>query len=765
MNPPCQPPRRRAQTAATAALALFALSPDAGAGPTRSVRVTTYQELAEGQDYGVLISSKGEVRAGHAATRTAMPSLSDDSVRAIAVLASGAVYLGSGGEAATILVMDRPEDGKVRKLAQLDAGTWVTALCPFEGGGRPAGHVLVGTAQDGRLWDVGPDGKFALVAQLEATEHVWAIERDAGRGLTYVATGPGRLWALEDRELRPDKPATKGRKLFESPGRQFLSLLRGEDGGLYVGTTDDAVLYRVTPAGEVRAIHDFAGNELRAIAQHKGVLYVAVNDMQRGEAVSRGVKITPAAAGTVPGVKAAPAAGASTPPSTSPVDKKGRGALFRIDPSGRVEQLHAIVDGFFNALAVDGGGQIFATASTPGGRGRIYQVQPDRTVQIILEAKESDILTVALPPSPSPSLSGVRLFGTGNSGAIYRLGDAPPKDASYLSKVIDAQVVSRWGAVRYVGSGGLKLETRSGNLGKPDASWSPWQPLAQPGRSAVTGEQSGKSASPPGRYLQVRASFAAQAVLSDFTVYYQPLNQPARVTEILIGEDPLGLVARGPKPPPLRPKLALVKLRWKVENPDGDELNYRLYVRPQGLAAQGPGVGWLRLGGPDPLLRTEFDWNTELVADGMYEVRVVASDERVNPGDTAQSHELIAPPVVVDNRRPELTDVSYHAASAILSGRVSDSATAIVDLSYQVDGGDLLPMPPSDGVLDDTSEAFSFKLPPLAPGPHTLLVRATDAADNVGVVQLVVQGPGQLAAQTPGQPASAPAGANASPAK
>ena len=88
--------------------------------------------------------------------------------------------------------------------------------------------------------------------------------------------------------------------------RQFLALHRGEDGGLYVGTADDAVLYRIDPAGGGRAIHDFAGNEVRAIVQHGGSLYVAVNDMQRGDAAAKATptKITPAPAGSVPGVKA-----------------------------------------------------------------------------------------------------------------------------------------------------------------------------------------------------------------------------------------------------------------------------------------------------------------------------------------------------------------------------------------------------------------------------------------------------------------------------
>ena len=42
----------------------------------------------------------------------------------------------------------------------------------------------------------------------------------------------------------------------------------------------------------------------------------------------------------------------------------------------------------------------------------------------------------------------------------------------------------------------------------------------------------------------------------------------------------LGRLARGAKSTPARPRQPVVKLRWKVENPDEDELTYELYVRP-----------------------------------------------------------------------------------------------------------------------------------------------------------------------------------------
>ncbi|MDW8281192.1 MAG: hypothetical protein RMK29_05740 [Myxococcales bacterium] len=703
----------RAGTALAMLICLWA--GPAAAGPVRSFRVTSYKDLSEGEAQGVMLSSRGEVVAGWGAERLALPSLSDDSVRALVAAPDGAVYLGTGGDSPRIYLYER---GTLRLVAQLPASTWVTALCILPARpGQGAGELLAATAQDGRIFQVSRTGQVRLFGRVEA-EHVWALLYDARRDRVLVAGGPGRVFALErNGRVQP---------LVDTGARQVLGLAQGDDGQLYLGTANDAVLYRLDPdrPGSLRALHDFAGTEVRAVVWSRGVLYVAVNDMQREAPPRPGVRIALGPAGAGPG---------SGGGKAGPTDR-GKGALYRIEPSGQVEQIHAISDGFWNALQVDGDGQLFAAASTPGGRGRLYWVRPDRTVLTALELKESDLLAL--------SFGKERLVGTGNSGALYRLKDTPAKGAHYLSKVLDAQAPARWGTLRYVGQGTLRLETRSGNVARPDATWSPWEPLARPEPPAPTGEIAGKVASPPGRYLQVRATLADRAsVLQDFTIAYQPINQRARVLEVQVGEDPLGHLARAARPGGGKPRQPVVKIRWKVDNPDEDELVYRVYVRPL-RARPDPTLqpGWLLISGPEPLSRTELDWNTETVADGAYEARVVASDERSNPAETALSDEMITPPFLVDNRRPELQEVKYNPIRAEVTGRAADATSPLGELSYAVDGGDFLPLAPRDGILDDPIEEFTLRLPRLGPGPHVLVLRAIDAADNVALLQLVVQG-------------------------
>jgi hypothetical protein len=182
--------------------------------------------------------------------------------------------------------------------------------------------------------------------------------------------------------------------------------------------------------------------------------------------------------------------------------------------------------------------------------------------------------------------------------------------------------------------------------------------------------------------------------------------------------------ARGAKP-----RSPVVKLRWRTENPDDDDLIYRLYFREE---SEG---NWKPIGGPEPLTRTDYDWNTESIPDGNYVVKVVVSDERSNPREEALEHSLTSTPFLVDNRKPELSDVRINYP--IASGRAHDSFSPISELAYSVDGGDWQPFAPKDGIFDDPNEEFSVKLPAtLAAGAHSLAIRAVDAADNVGAVQL-----------------------------
>jgi len=693
------------------------ISATAFAGGTHTWRLTSYKDFDEGESTGVLLSSLGEATSGFSASRI---DVNESVVYSSATASDGTTYVGTGDQG----VVYAYKGGKLRKLAKLDA-VLISSLAA-----GPNGTVFAGTMPGGRVFAIDRDGKVRETAKLDA-EHVWALVYDEGKQTLYAATGPnGRLFAIDVARLERPAVGRRDKLIYETGEKHLLSLVRGEEGTLYAGSADQAILYKIVPGGPsgatVQALHDFEGDELRAIARRGSTLYVAVNEFSRSGSATTTTSSGPNAPRGTKMVIPTPPATATTTTTAAGLsrDRKGRGAVYRVDPDGRVEQLHALADGYFTALHVDNDGNVWAAS---GSNGRVYLIRPDRTVITAFDLPERQVLTLAFDASAQKGSGPSGLLGTGDAGALYRIAPDPQKDAHYVTKVFDAQFPARWGNLAWGGHGALTLETRSGNTSHPDKTWSSWATPQKPEKLGDGGV--GRIGSPPGRYLQIRANFGgARTVLRDLTAYYQPQNQRPRVAEITVGDESaqkhVSAFSRTGKA-----RSATVKLRWRVDNPDDDELIYRLSYREESE------TNWKPIGGAEPLTRTEYDWNTESIPDGNYVVRVIASDERSNPREDALEHSLTSTPFLVDNRKPELLDVKV--AYPVASGRARDSFSAISELAYSIDGGDWQPFAPKDGIFDDPTEDFSVRLPSgLAAGAHSLAVRAVDAADNVGAIQL-----------------------------
>lgn len=687
-------------------LLVAAVAPPAGAAATRSFRQASAKDFEEGEAETSMILPTGEVvpgmRADHVAVDAAFvwcSTLSRD---------GGTAYFGTGDQGKIFAVDAKGGGERARRVADLDA-SWVTALAV-----RPDGTLLAGTTPGGRVFTVDPRNGAAKELATLSADHVWALAYDARSGTTYAATGgPGRIFAIDGKG--------RSRQLWDSGDKHVVSLIQADDRHLLAGTSEEAILYRVSLDGHAEALQDFEAEEVRAVARVGDALLVAVNDFEKstttppppGPPAAKGTRITIAPSGS-------PSSAGSLP---RPGTRKSRAALYRLERDGRVEQVFAVADGYFTALLADeGGGDIFVATGT---QGRVYRVRPDRTSSLAMDLPERQALTLV-------RAGGTFLVGTGDVGGVYRARPAAAGEASYLSRVLDAEFPARWGLLRWHGSRGLTVETRAGNTARPDATWSPFQKLERPRPTAQGG--AGLLASPPARYVQYRVTLAgADARLGEVALYYLPQNQRARVTELTVSDPAAsaGGAATPGTPPPARAHAPVLKLRWKVENPDGDELTYRLTFREENDAV------WRPLAGAEALGKAEYDWNTEGLPDGSYVVRIVTSDERAQPRERALDSTFLSPPVLVDNRKPEV--VGLVARYPYVSGRARDDASPITAIEYSVDGGDWHELPPADALCDDLVETFTLKLPTLPSGPHAIGVRAWDSADNVGAASVTVR--------------------------
>jgi hypothetical protein len=550
-------------------------------------------------------------------------------------------------------------------------------------------------------------GRWKQLAKLEAG-HVWALLYDAKRGRIFAATGsPGKVFAI---------PAGGGKpQLYYDPGeKHLLCLARGRGNALLTGSAEKAILYEITGPKKGRAVHDFDATELRdVVVGIDGSMYVAVNKFTRKTSgLPRFDRSKDGEEGTAVTAKKKKSDDRPKvrPQELRPGAKEGKGAVYRVEHTGNAEELLTLDKGYFTALGLDRKGVLWAGDGT---KGKVYLIQPDRTVLTAFDFPERQVLALSVHGKE-------QLLGTGDAGAIYRLAPGPDAKPAYLSEVFDAKYPARWGTMHFLGSGKLRVESRSGNTAKPDGTWSGWQPA-----NIGLGDRA-KIGSPAGRYLQLRFTLLQPTgLLRSFTVFHRPTNQRARVTEISFD----GQSDKDKDKDKKKEKTPKIKITWKVENPDNDSLVYRVYAR------QEMGLTWRKISGHEPLEKAELEWDTEPVADGHYRIRVVASDERANPPETTLTDARISARLLVDNRKPEV--VGLVVRYPWVKGLARDSYSPIARIEYSLDGKPWRLVDTTDGIYDSPAEGFRFRLPPkLRTGAHAIAIRAVDAAENMGVVQV-----------------------------
>ncbi len=686
---------------------LAALAVPADAVVTATWTVETYQQFDAGDATNAFITSAGELRPGWDTKRTA---LEGDAVWSSLRLADGSVLLGSdvGG------AIYRISGDSAKRVVALDGAIAVVSLAQTSDGA-----VWAGAMPGNRVWkiDVGA-GKATAGAQLKDAETIWSL---AAAGTTlYAGTGPsGKLFAIT---------GGTAKEVFATDDKRITALATTSDGAVWLGTSDRALVFRYDPKdGKTRAMADFAGNEISAIVAYRDGVVAAANDL--ADQAPPGAK-TPgqieaaekpnAGKGQVakpPDVGTKPGADKDPPPVTDlgrKGAKKGKGALFRIGSDGRLDQLHALTQTYFTALAVSPKGNIFAGAAD---KGRIYMVDTDESVATAFDVDERAVSQLWFDKD---NLG----FATDDTAAVYR-STGIATSARYVSDVLDSKAVSRFGKLSWVAQGKVKIETRSGNTAKPGVGWSEW---ALPGKIGKLGggNEGGKIASPVGRYLQFRVALEDEgARVRRVMAYYVPQNQPTTVQDVTI-EPATKENLPTLKDSAAKPRSPVLRIKWKVENPDGDDTVYSLEARRDGEA------NWRPIStGKTPLTATTWEWNTETYPDGWYRVRVTASDAAANSPDRALTSSQTTTMFAIDNTRPAIDNLTVNYPKA--GARATDAISTIAEMSYSVDDGPWQLGAASDGLYDDQTEDLRIDLPTALPrGTHTLAVRVADAAGNVG---------------------------------
>jgi len=164
---------------------------------------------------------------------------------------------------------------------------------------------------------------------------------------------------------------------------------------------------------------------------------------------------------------------------------------------------------------------------------------------------------------------------------------------------------------------------------------------------------------------------------------------------------------------------------WDAEDENGDTLQYAISIRLDGEKA------WRVI--EDRWSESLYTFNTLNFPDGVYVLKVAASDLPSNPPDLEKRGERVTLPLTIDNTAPALRNVQIarNGAELAVSFLAEDALSAIKDVKYLVRPDEWRMVFPEDGICDAKQESFKFKaaLPPGADGLITIVVK--DASGNI----------------------------------
>lgn len=746
------------------AFAFAAIATVLSAGPafaqgTHLWTQSRFEEFEKGTSQGVAIESDGRLREG--------PGLKDvyttpsTFVWSVAVSKSGTAFIGTGSPGNIFRISHANGSKPFTLFETKDLSVQVVRV-------GPDGYLYAATLPSGKVYKLkadaeskqddstatvvfdmtkiatGDEGKNGSAKPETKARYIWDLTFDS-KGRLYIATGdPGAVYRID-----PANSSTAPVPFFKSDEAHIRSLAWDAKGNLIAGTDGSGLVYRISPDGKGYVLFQAPRREVTSVAvAADGSIYAAdVGDKSRNPLPPLPVQGIGTATITIvqPSSLQAANSSASLPDGTE---------IYALNDGQAPRKIWTSKDEIVYALAARNDGLLALT----GNRGHILRIQKDGTFADVGHLDAQQGLSMAEAHN-AQGFDGV-LIGTGNTGKLALLGAAEKHE--YASDVLDTGAMARFGRVEIEpGSTGYDILTRSGNVSQPVRGWTEWEPL-----------NNGQVASAPGRFLQWKAVLHPGGHLGNVGVNYLPVNAAPSVDDLAVATGARlnpQLQATSPNtvnitfPTPASPADVTVTdtssstplvankdktgitVRWAAHDDNGDDLTYSLFLRGDGETV------WRQL--KDKITDKAYSFDADLLPDGGYQIKVVASDAPSHTSVDALTGEKIGDRFEVDTTPPVLTNLKAEAEAGTCHGdkcpkqfRVTfdaqDTYSPIAHAEYSLDAGPWQYMEPVDKISDSKNEHYSFLVSVDAPNgmtsEHLITVRAYDRFENVGAAKMVI---------------------------
>ncbi len=746
----------------------------ANAEHTRRWRQATYEEFLKGAAHGVAVRSDGRLEL---APKFALLADADASyLWSLRLDPKGTLYAAGGSPAKVFRI-----DANGKPVTAFESSDLSAQAIAFDA----KGTLYVGTSPDGKVYRVSPAGEKAVFFDPK-TKYIWDLAFGAD-GTLYVATGDkGQIFAVS-----PDGKS----ELYYSTDEAHIRVLAFDGrGSLIAGTEPSGRVLRISRAAARPArkddkasaglpadgfvLYETSKREVTSLAvAPDGTIYAAAI----GEKPRVGVGQAPTMVITnVQGTTTITGGGAINPtqgqgqPAFNPFPTVLSSSIYRISTYGAPEELWTSREDLVYALGFGQDGRVLAGT---GNSGSLLVIDGRGVYAQLAKAGSAQITGIAR------SAAGRVFLCTANPGKVILVGPEYEAEGTYESRSFDAQLFSQWGRIEWWGpppaAAGAKSATasseprteffvRSGNTEDPGKEWSRWfGPYSKSGSSVEV---------PSARFIQWKAVIH-DGRLGDgidwVSLAYLPHNV-APLIESIVLQDP-GVRVQSPvtlstgqqqsvslkmptvpstsgilitqststakfdSPPQGFVHKGYQSVLWSARDENDDELRFSVYYRGENETE------WKLL--KDNLDQKFYSWDTTTMPDGAYYLRIVASDAPSNPPAEALKTERESERFEVDNTPPLIEDLRIGPPSGKMSGgrpasfTARDASTSIERAQYSLDGGEWVLLAPADGIIDGPVQRFTFGLPPLTAGEHTLAVRAYDKFENVGSAKTAITVP------------------------
>ena len=592
------------------------------------------------------------------------------------------------------------------------------------------------------------------------TKYIWSLALDTAGNL-FVATGDrGEIYKV-------DANTHQGTVFFKSDEAHIRVLAFGPKGNLYAGSDGSGLIYSITPAGEGFVLYSAPKKEITALAidDLTGNIYAAGVGEKRAEHPAPPVIISLAAPGTHSTASNAPST--SGPPSPPSGASLGGSEIYQVAPDGSPRRLWTSRDDIVYALGFDNSGHLIAGT---GNKGRIFSILGEDSYVDLLRASATQVTAF------TKGTNGMRYAGSSNLGKVFSFGPGPETEGSYTSDVFDAKNFSRWGRAEIRGVGSYQLSARSGNVDNPDRNWSPWR--------AVNLERDLPLDVPPARFIQWKAVLVSGRTaphiesvginylpkniaphVEDVTVQvgYRYSQQPHTLSEQSAVASASGSTGSSSPGSPTRDR-DFIAVRWSARDDNDDSLAYSVYYRGDNETR------WKLL--KDRLTDRFYSFESDLLPDGGYTIRVVATDAPSHTPEEALTDEHDSSRFEVDNTPPQIGDLAaINEGNAVhVTFRAQDNFSIIRRAEFSLDAGDWQLVEPVGQISDARLENYDFNIPlhdrlqaeepeqrpgrgrrargsnnaqpqlAVAPSPeHLIVVRVWDRYDNMSTAKVVAR--------------------------